>query len=127
MNRRRPHFLNQDQIEKSAAFIASQQQPSGEIPWMAGGKMDPWDHVHSAMGLATEREPQLLAAAYSLYLLLRSQDPEAAALQGISVTQVARIAMFIGASLAGVAGALYISEQDGLVAIVAFLKNTVLT
>jgi len=35
-----------------------------------------------------------------------AQDPEAAALQGISVTQVARIAMFIGASLAGVAGAL---------------------
>ncbi|SEK27760.1 amino acid/amide ABC transporter membrane protein 1, HAAT family [Roseovarius azorensis] len=35
-----------------------------------------------------------------------AQDPEAAALQGISITQTARIAMFIGAALAGVAGAL---------------------
>ena len=35
-----------------------------------------------------------------------AQDAEAAALQGISMTQAARIAMFIGAALAGVAGAL---------------------
>ena len=35
-----------------------------------------------------------------------AQDPEAAALQGISMKQTARLAMFIGAALAGVAGAL---------------------
>lgn len=35
-----------------------------------------------------------------------AQDPDAAALQGISLTQTSRIAMFIGAALAGVAGAL---------------------
>ena len=35
-----------------------------------------------------------------------AQDAEAAALQGISMSQTARIAMFIGAALAGVAGAL---------------------
>ena len=35
-----------------------------------------------------------------------AQDAEAAALQGISINQTARIAMFIGAALAGVAGAL---------------------
>lgn len=35
-----------------------------------------------------------------------AQDPQAAALQGISITLTARIAMFIGAALAGVAGAL---------------------
>ena len=35
-----------------------------------------------------------------------AQDPEAAALQGISINQTARVAMFIGASLAGIAGAL---------------------
>lgn len=35
-----------------------------------------------------------------------AQDAEAAALQGISLNQTARIAMFIGAALAGVAGAL---------------------
>ncbi len=35
-----------------------------------------------------------------------AQDPEAAALQGISIDQTARIAMGVGAALAGVAGAL---------------------
>ncbi|WP_306115088.1 MULTISPECIES: branched-chain amino acid ABC transporter permease [unclassified Roseovarius] len=35
-----------------------------------------------------------------------AQDPEAAALQGISINQTARIAMFIGAGLAGIAGAM---------------------
>ena len=35
-----------------------------------------------------------------------AQDAEAAALQGISMNQAARIAMFIGAALAGIAGAL---------------------
>lgn len=35
-----------------------------------------------------------------------AQDPEAAVLQGISLNHTARIAMFIGAALAGVAGAL---------------------
>ncbi|MGF1608517.1 MAG: branched-chain amino acid ABC transporter permease [Kiloniellales bacterium] len=35
-----------------------------------------------------------------------AQDPEAAALQGISMNQTARMAMCIGAALAGVAGAL---------------------
>jgi branched-chain amino acid transport system permease protein len=35
-----------------------------------------------------------------------AQDPEAAALQGISMVSTARLAMFIGAALAGVAGAL---------------------
>ena len=35
-----------------------------------------------------------------------AQDPEAATLQGISLNNTARLAMFIGAALAGVAGAL---------------------
>lgn len=35
-----------------------------------------------------------------------AQDPEAAMLQGISLDQTSRIAMFIGAALAGIAGAL---------------------
>ena len=39
-------------MEKIAAFIASIQKENGEIPWSAGGKTDPWDHVESAMGLS---------------------------------------------------------------------------
>jgi branched-chain amino acid transport system permease protein len=57
----------------------------------------------------------VLLSALSLFLkrtrfgwALRAsaQDREAAALQGISINQTARIAMFIGAGLAGIAGAL---------------------
>jgi len=43
---------------------------------------------------------------YGRALRAVSQDREAAALQGISINQTARWAMFIGAALAGVAGAL---------------------
>lgn len=35
-----------------ADFIAGLQKPNGEIPWSAGGKTDPWDHVESSMGLS---------------------------------------------------------------------------
>jgi len=38
--------------EELGAFIASLQKETGEIPWSAGGKTDPWDHVESAMGLS---------------------------------------------------------------------------
>ncbi len=38
-------------LDGTAAFIAGVQKESGEIPWSAGGKTDPWDHVESAMGL----------------------------------------------------------------------------
>ncbi|MEN6467573.1 MAG: phenyltransferase domain-containing protein, partial [Smithella sp.] len=40
------------EIEKVAEFIASLQKSNGEIPWSAGGKTDPWDHIESAMGLS---------------------------------------------------------------------------
>lgn len=48
----------------------------------------------------------LKSTRFGWALRASAQDPEAAALQGISITQTARIAMFIGAALAGVAGAL---------------------
>ncbi len=40
-------------LEKIGSFIISIQKEHGEIPWSAGGKTDPWDHVESAMGLST--------------------------------------------------------------------------
>ena len=43
--------LTASEIEATVDWLEAQQKPSGEIAWMAGGKMDPWDHVHSAMGL----------------------------------------------------------------------------
>ena len=39
-------------VDAMADFIAGLQKPNGEIPWSAGGKTDPWDHVESAMGLS---------------------------------------------------------------------------
>ena len=39
-------------VEAVSEFILRVQKPNGEIPWSAGGKTDPWDHVESAMGLS---------------------------------------------------------------------------
>jgi branched-chain amino acid transport system permease protein len=72
------------------------------------------------VGLTHQRLYVIVAAIallVALYLFLRrtrfgwalracAQDREAAALQGISINQTARLAMFIGAALAGIAGAL---------------------
>jgi len=44
--------INPISIERIASFIASIQKKNGEIPWSAGGKTDPWDHVESVMGLS---------------------------------------------------------------------------
>ena len=38
-------------VDAVCRLIAAIQHPSGEIPWSAGDKTDPWDHVEAAMGL----------------------------------------------------------------------------
>ena len=38
-------------IDQLAALLARLQKESGEIPWSAGGKTDPWDHIEAAMGM----------------------------------------------------------------------------
>jgi MMP endo-(1,4)-3-O-methyl-alpha-D-mannosidase len=38
-------------VAATTRFIMGVQKKDGEIPWSAGGKTDPWDHVESAMGL----------------------------------------------------------------------------
>lgn len=47
-----------------AAFICSLQKENGEIPWSAGGKTDPWDHVESAMGLTVAGRLEEARRAY---------------------------------------------------------------
>jgi hypothetical protein len=59
---RRP--LTPEQIESTTSWIAAQQEASGEIPWWLGGKMDPWDHVHSAMALTVAGRLEESAAAF---------------------------------------------------------------
>ncbi|RUP01297.1 MAG: prenyltransferase [Mycobacterium sp.] len=43
--------LTPEQCRQTAVSIAAAQEPSGAIPWFAGGHTDPWDHVENAMAL----------------------------------------------------------------------------
>jgi len=69
-------MLSTRQIEATGAWIASHQYPSGEIPWWRGAKMDPWDHVHAAMGLSVAGLYREAAGAYRF--LSRTQPPDGA-------------------------------------------------
>ncbi|MEX3010645.1 branched-chain amino acid ABC transporter permease [Hoeflea sp. TYP-13] len=62
--------------------------------------------IVAAVVLLTALWAFLTKTRFGWALRASAQDPEAAALQGISINQTSRIAMFIGAGLAGVAGAL---------------------
>jgi branched-chain amino acid transport system permease protein len=62
--------------------------------------------IVAAVVLLTALWAFLTKTRFGWALRASAQDPEAAALQGISINQTARIAMFIGAGLAGIAGAL---------------------
>lgn len=48
----RPPVLSPEAIAQTAAWVARHQREDGAIPWFHGRRMDPWDHIHSAMGLA---------------------------------------------------------------------------
>ncbi len=65
--------LSDKEIEHTTAWLRSQQRPSGEIPWAAGNKMDPWDHVHSAMGLCSMGLTDEARGAYRF--MAETQDP----------------------------------------------------
>jgi branched-chain amino acid transport system permease protein len=62
--------------------------------------------IIAAVALLTAVWAFLKKTRFGWALRASAQDPEAAALQGISINQTSRIAMFIGAGLAGIAGAL---------------------
>lgn len=62
-------LLSAAQFERTADWVEAHQRPDGGIPWFHGRRMDPWDHIHSAMGLsvagrfaAARRAFQYLAA-----------------------------------------------------------------
>src|SRR6185436_20544027 len=46
-----PEILGPAEVAASGAAIASLQEPSGAIPWTAGGHADVWNHVEAAMAL----------------------------------------------------------------------------
>lgn len=59
-----PGVLSAEQAEETVRGIAAVQLPDGAIPWFAGGHLDPWDHVESAMALDAAGEHDRAAAAY---------------------------------------------------------------
>ncbi len=65
--------IGKDHFEETASWIASLQEDDGMIPWARGGKMDPWDHVHAAMGLAvsgrSEAARVALRCAHSFFFV----------------------------------------------------------
>jgi hypothetical protein len=65
--------LSADEVLATTEWLASRQKPTGEIPWADGLKMDPWDHVHSAMGLCAAGKPEQARAAYEY--MVQIQDP----------------------------------------------------
>jgi hypothetical protein len=44
--------LSGEEVAETAAWLASEQLPSGLFPWYRGGHGDPWNHVEAAMALA---------------------------------------------------------------------------
>ncbi|MFR9731225.1 prenyltransferase [Saccharopolyspora sp. MS10] len=60
--------LSRAAVLETARSIAAEQEASGAVPWFAGGHVDPWDHVESAMALSAAG---LLPAAERAYEWLR--------------------------------------------------------
>ena len=56
-------------FEATAATILATQLPSGAIPWFETGKIDPWDHVEAAMGLASMNHIEAAVSAYDGLLI----------------------------------------------------------
>ena len=46
-----PGILSDQEIDRTAAHVASLQTPSGQIAWFVGGHCDPWNHVEATMAL----------------------------------------------------------------------------
>lgn len=61
-------------VEALTALIARTQLASGAIPWSPGQKTDPWDHVESAMGLATGGDIQGARRAYQWLARMQLAD-----------------------------------------------------
>lgn len=83
--------------------------PTQEVITLMEGVALPWPRAYVVIAsvlLLSALWIFLKRSRFGWALRACAQDPEAAALQGISMNQTARLAMFIGAALAGVAGAL---------------------
>ena len=71
-----PGRLTAGDVTRTASTIAELQLPSGMIQWFPGGHADPWNHVETAMALATAGFVAEAEAAYRW--LVDSQLPSGA-------------------------------------------------
>lgn len=69
-------YLSREDVCRTAEWIASHQRADGAIPWFRNRKMDPWDHVQSAMGLSLAGLFDEAKAAFRF--LAETQGPEGA-------------------------------------------------
>lgn len=67
-------YLTHEELSRTAEWIAAHQRADGAIPWFRNRKMDPWDHVQSAMGLTVAGLFDEAKAAYRF--LADTQGPE---------------------------------------------------
>jgi hypothetical protein len=65
-------LLTSEERSRTASWIAGRQEKSGAIAWLPGRKLDPWDHIQSAMGLARGGHWEEAYAAFRF--LVRTQD-----------------------------------------------------
>ena len=56
--------LTRCQFDATVTAIARTQEPSGRIPWVPGGKTDPWNLVEAAMALDAGGQHDAAAEAY---------------------------------------------------------------
>jgi hypothetical protein len=61
------------ELEQTASTILAVQRDDGAIPWFAGGRLDPWNHVEAAMALAVAGELTAARRAFS-WLSDRQRD-----------------------------------------------------
>ena len=61
-------------IDAIATLIAKTQLESGEIPWYAGQKTDPWDHVEAAMGLSIGGYLEEAQRAFEWFARIQGKD-----------------------------------------------------
>ncbi|HET6627253.1 MAG TPA: prenyltransferase [Nocardioidaceae bacterium] len=67
-------LLGVHDVRATAASIARAQEDSGAIPWFAGGQVDPWDHVESAMALLVGDQVEAAERAYAWLFRTQRED-----------------------------------------------------
>jgi len=66
--------LSAHDVAETARSIVAAQEPSGAIPWVAGGHTDVWNHVEAAMALLAAGEVEAAERAYAWVPTVQRDD-----------------------------------------------------